>query len=510
MYKIIDIYWERSNLHIIFDNIITEDVYLLRQTEEIKLDVVNDNEICINITNINGKMLNAATWALISEYRDLVVSEEVVEKLNDKTRNFIYGKERYAYLVNLSIDSEMHLKITTRFMMVNYKPQKFYRLAAAKTLFGKIGIIAKRIGVVIFNVYYKIIRFFRKNKQSILFLTENSYEINSNLKIMYKYMKNYNYKIRVFAHNKFGEGKKNIVTYIKEATVIAVSDVIFIDNYTPLLSHLKLNKDVKLVQLWHAGVGFKSVGYARFGLTGSPHPYISCHRNYTDVFVDQEKLIKVYEEVFGCRKEVFKAFGMPRLDGYLNKERIKEKSEYLYRINPMLKDNKIILFSPTYRGAGSNTAYYDYSLIDLSKIYDFCKKYNFIFIVKMHPFIKDKINIDKEYRDRIYDYSSIDINDLIYISDVMITDYSSCAYEFSLFNRPLIFYRFDKVLYEYERPMHTVDTFTDKQFEVKTFDELISVLEELKNELPTDRFANINKISNKNICEKIKNEVMGD
>ena len=44
MYKIIDIYWERSNLHIIFDNIITEDVYLLRQTEEIKLDVVNDNK----------------------------------------------------------------------------------------------------------------------------------------------------------------------------------------------------------------------------------------------------------------------------------------------------------------------------------------------------------------------------------------------------------------------------------------------------------------------------------
>lgn len=510
MYKIIDIFWERANLHIVFDKEIKENIYLLRQTEEINLKLLSNNEVCINITNINGEMLNAATWVLITEYSDLVVSEDLVERLADKTRNFVYGKERYAYLVNLSIDSEMHLKITTRFMMINHKPKKFYRLAAAQTLLGKIGILVKRFGVNCCNFYYKTIRLFRRNKKHVLFLTENSDELNSNLKILYKYMKKHDYIIRVFAHNKFSEGKKGFITYIKEATVIAISDIIFIDNYTPLLSHLKLAKDVRLVQLWHAGVGFKSVGYARFGLTGSPHPYISCHRNYTDVFVDQEKLIKVYEEVFGCKKEVFKDIGMPRLDGYLDKDRIKEKCESMYKLNPMFKNSKTILFSPTYRGAGSDTAYYDFSLINLEKIYDFCKTNNFIFIIKMHPFIKEKINIDKKYADRIYDYSSIDINDLIYVSDVMITDYSSCAYEFSLFNRPLIFYRFDKISYEYERPMHTIDAFTDKQYEVKTFDDVINILETIRETIPSDRFNDINKVSNNNVCEKITSEIMGE
>jgi CDP-ribitol ribitolphosphotransferase len=94
----------------------------------------------------------------------------------------------------------------------------------------------------------------------------------------------------------------------------------------------------------------------------------------------------------------------------------------------------------------------------------------------MHPFIKEKYEIPQEYKTIIFDYYDYDINELIYISDVMITDYSSCAYEFSFFNRPLIFFRYDKEIYEYERPVHTLDAFTEQQYEVKTSQELITRL----------------------------------
>ena len=103
----------------------------------------------------------------------------------------------------------------------------------------------------------------------------------------------------------------------------------------------------------------------------------------------------------------------------------------------------------------------------------------------------------------------MDVNDLIYVSDIMITDYSSCAYEYSLFDRPLIFYRFDKEIYEYERPMHTVDAFTSKQYEVKEFEELMKVLNELKNVKIENRYKNVKDDSN-NACSEIEKQVLGD
>ena len=54
-------------------------------------------------------------------------------------------------------------------------------------------------------------------------------------------------------------------------------------------------------------------------------------------------------------------------------------------------------------------------------------------MVKMHPFIRESIKIDDAYKDRIVDFSDFpDINQLYYITDILITDYSSNFYEFAL------------------------------------------------------------------------------
>ena len=512
MYKIINMYWQRANLHIVVDQKIEDNVYFIRNIEEFKI-TPQDNEIIINVTNVKkGEMLNPATWRVLCEYNDLVLDSKLLDKLEDYSRIFRYRKEKYAYLVYFSVNNDLHLKIETKFMMENKHPERFYRTNEAKTIKGKTLIPLKRLGVFLFNVYYRLSRVFKVGHNNILFLTDNNDELMWNLKKMHDYLeeqnKNNKYKIKTYSNDKFS-GKKNYFKYIYETYLIATSDVIFVDNYVPLLTQIKLSKKTKLVQLWHAGVGFKSVGYARFGIKGSPHPYKSCHRAYTDAVVDKDNLVGIYSEVYGISKDKFKVCGSPRLDGYLSKERIKEKTEELYKKNELFKTSKVILFSPTYRGTGSNSAYYDYNLLDLEKIYNFCEENNFIFIVKMHPFINETISIKEEYQNRIFDYSEMDVNDLIYVSDIMITDYSSCAYEYSLFDRPLIFYRFDKEIYEYERPMHTVDAFTSKQYEVKEFEELMKVLNELKNVKIENRYKNVKDDSN-NACSEIEKQVLGD
>ena len=65
-------------------------------------------------------------------------------------------------------------------------------------------------------------------------------------------------------------------------------------------------------------------------------------------------------------------------------------------------------------------------------------------IMKLHPFIKDSIKITEENRRFIIDLSSErEINDLLFVSDILITDYSSVCFEYSLLNRPMIFFTYD-------------------------------------------------------------------
>ena len=87
---------------------------------------------------------------------------------------------------------------------------------------------------------------------------------------------------------------------------------------------------------------------------------------------------------------------MPRLDGFLDENKIQNFKNEFYKEYPNLQSKKIILFAPTYRGDGQKTANYNYDWLDLKEIYDFCgeemmralrnKDYE---IEKVHQFVKD-------------------------------------------------------------------------------------------------------------------------
>ena len=140
------------------------------------------------------------------------------------------------------------------------------------------------------------------------------------------------------------------------------------------------------------GEGFKSVGYSRFGKDGSPFPMGSCHKAYTWALTGAPNLIKVYEEVFGIEKEAFLPTGMARLDHFLDPDHINSVKERFYGQWPQLSGKKVILFAPTFRGTGQKDAWYDYSRLDLKQIYDYCGQ-DTVFLVKMHPFVREAMPI---------------------------------------------------------------------------------------------------------------------
>ena len=69
--------------------------------------------------------------------------------------------------------------------------------------------------------------------------------------------------------------------------------------------------------------------------------------------------------------------------------------------------------------------------------------------------MQDGVPIPEEYQDKFLDVGDYpNINDLFYLTDLLVTDYSSNIFEYSLMRKPMMFYAFDKVQYSFSRGFH--------------------------------------------------------
>lgn len=504
------IWWENIWLHInvanagdkefVLKHTVYTDLYGFEQYK--KGDIT---ELVLNITLVNkdyflpkGKYIlgykKAQENANDSNFERIDVAEDIQAEIENLSKIFRYDGLSKIYLFSLSPvsldDTGVQLQIISSFMKENNRPKK-----KKEKFIKKIKIYVIRF------IYWFFALFLPKKGKNILLLTETSKHFSGNL----KYFKNKLYdrgiekefNIKLSTREMVGNNH-SVFNWIGLIIKIAWADYIFIDNYAPIFTFINLAKKTKLIQLWHAGVGFKSVGYSRFGKEGTPHPYISIHRKYDYALAPSQSLIDVYVEVFGIPKEKFLPFGMPRLEGFLETKKIEEFKTKFYKKNPELKGKKLILFAPTYRGAGQASAYYDFSKIDCDKLYEFLGE-DYVFAFKMHPFTKmnrafyeEKENYEEKeavyenrifpdiekYKDKIIDLTKAkyDINDLLYVTDLLITDYSSVYYEFSLFEKPILFYTYDRVLYEATRGVHKSVNETAPGKVCDTFEELLDAI----------------------------------
>lgn len=135
--------------------------------------------------------------------------------------------------------------------------------------------------------------------------------------------------------------------------------------------------------------------------------------------------------------------GQPRTDAFLHLDSRAIKNKYGIDENAF-----IVTYMPTHRsyGAGEPSPHV---FIDNKNAIDYFKDHNITIIWKQH------INMLKKYKnlpaidcfkELSFDYS-VDPQELLFISDVLITDWSSCFIDFMLLRRPILFYHYD----DYER-----------------------------------------------------------
>lgn len=293
--------------------------------------------------------------------------------------------------------------------------------------------------IIVFAYYKKICKV---NPKGVVMLSSSRSELSGNYAFIANALKGSEFTVTTLLE---GDG----TTKQQRLKLLASNRFILLDDYTKFIYPLQFPKTTKVIQVWHSTGAFKRMGFARMGRRGSTVAASLTHRNYTHVIVSSPGVVQNFTEAFGIPETAVYPIGVPRTDLFFDKDAIRKIQDDFYNRYPHLREKKLILFAPTFRGDTRQLAHYPTQWFDPAAFIQQLPE-DYILGIKLHPFITDKMPIPKAFSHRIVDFSAErEINPLLFVTDTLITDYSSVIFEYALLNRPIVFYLPD--LKEYDR-----------------------------------------------------------
>jgi CDP-glycerol glycerophosphotransferase (TagB/SpsB family) len=236
---------------------------------------------------------------------------------------------------------------------------------------------------------------------------------------------------------------------------LATSRVFIVDDYFFPIYVIKPRRGTTIIQTWHACGAFKKVGYSvldkTFGIDAAFAQRVRVHSNYDVCLVASQAAAPHYAEAFRQPLERFVSrLGIPRTDVLFGEERLAGTREAVRRRYGLTDGRTVILYAPTFRGDTVLDARATDDL-DLDVLRDALGD-DHVLLVRLHPFIRSRTTIGPDLAGFAIDVSDHpDINELMLVSDVLVTDYSSAIFEFALLDKPMVFFAPDHEAYELER-----------------------------------------------------------
>ena len=241
---------------------------------------------------------------------------------------------------------------------------------------------------------------------------------------------------------------------IRAGFELARSRLSIVDDYFLPMYVAAPRDGARYVQVWHACGAFKKFGYSVLDKTfGADQAFVDklpIHTNYDRCLISAARFAPFYAEAFGQPIEKFDAsLGIPRTDVFFG-ERRADAEQRARRRYPAAAGRRTILYAPTFRGESIPKARSPQDL-DLAELHAAIGT-DHVVLLRQHPFVRSAAPIEPELRDFVIDVSDYpDINELMLISDILVTDYSSAIYEYALLGRPMGFFAPDHAAYEAER-----------------------------------------------------------
>lgn len=215
---------------------------------------------------------------------------------------------------------------------------------------------------------------------------------------------------------------------------------IILCNLTPR-SYIPFRKKQIIINTWH-GYPMKKVGKYALRYNQSAYEIASCFPSHSEEYTEM-----VLKDSFDYDRDII-CCGVPRNDIFFTTDKeIKRKK---------IKDaigvsGKIALFAPTFRGDYE----YEESEMDIGRLQDSLERKTgekWTILFRLHPQLVGRFS---SFFFNIMDVSEYpDMQELLLISDILITDYSSCAWDFSQQRKPVFLFTTDLKKYSDNRGLY--------------------------------------------------------
>lgn len=206
------------------------------------------------------------------------------------------------------------------------------------------------------------------------------------------------------------------------------------------------DKRRKIYVLWH-GIGPKVEPAKMLSPKEKEKKYLK--RQHYDYLLCTSYNAMEYNNFFGLPRDRVRDYGYPR-DDYIissipDSACIKKRIFDIIRGDEFSEATKIILYAPTYRDVyNERNEEKEYEL--LTKMDEYLENTNSILLWREHINTKSVMNIKISESKKTFNFGQDLIEDITeYLPgiDILITDYSSIAYDFVFLDRPIIFYMYD-------------------------------------------------------------------
>lgn len=317
-----------------------------------------------------------------------------------------------------------------------------------------------KAGICILNVIYGILKLFPQQKK-IVFLSRQSDSPSIDITMLQdKITELHPDYATIVLCKKLNSGISSAIGYcfhmLRQMYHLATSEIAILDSYCIAISILHHRKSLLIIQMWHSVGTMKKFGYSILdkpeGSSSKVAELMKMHANYDYILAGGDGYKEHLANGFRYPLDKIVTLPLPRVERLKDPEYAAATQKQILSDYPQLTKKKNIVYVPTFRKV-NDKAFLD-ALTALCQAVDY-DKYNLI--IKVHP-LTDLKDFDAEKAIIDQNYSSVD---MLYISDVVISDYSCIIYEAAILDKPLYFYTYD-----YEDYMSSREIYMDYKAEI--------------------------------------------
>lgn len=319
-----------------------------------------------------------------------------------------------------------------------------------------INALCLRLKWLCYSLFMLCCRVFPLNNNKVLFVNYYGKGYGDNAKYICEYLRSCSHDLDLvwaaLNEKDFFPGDVRTVRYLSVRYFYELSTAkVWVDNCRKP-SYIKKRKNQYYIQTWHGDIGPKRVeGEAINDLYSSYVKAAKKDSKMADLFVTgNEAFAKRYRTAFWYDGEIIKC-GYPRRDIFFNLSA--QKIIEIKKKIGINEDQNVVLYAPTFRSGSVDLSVYkvDWERVTHSLHKKFGKEW--IVLVRLHPNISQfssELNLPS-CAINVTDYP--DMQELLAISNVCISDYSSSVFEFAVMKKPGFIFATD-----YEKYRNSRDT----------------------------------------------------